>query len=165
MSTKIFNTIQTKTIRKTLRRTQTDAERKLWSRLRNKQFYGYKFYRQYGVGKYIADFYCPKLKLIVEADGGQHYEEKGELKDRKRDEYFALMHITVERFSNSDILKNIDDVLVQLSQKLPQPLFEQKRGIISKKRGINEQRYLCNRHRYGRGENLCFLRDSTLFEG
>jgi len=104
---------------KVLRINQTNAERKLWSRLRDKQFYGYKFYRQYGVGQYIADFYCPKLKLIVEVDGGQHYEEKGLIKDTKRDEYFTSMHISVIRFNNRDVLTNIEGVLIELSKRTP----------------------------------------------
>jgi very-short-patch-repair endonuclease len=66
---RVFNTIQTKTKRIVLRKNQTDAEKKLWARLRNKQFYGYKIFRQYGVGQYIADFYCPRLKLVIEVDG------------------------------------------------------------------------------------------------
>ena len=67
---RIFNTLFIKNKRKSLRKSQTDAEKKLWSKLRNKNIFGYKFYRQYGIGPYIADFYCPKLKLAVEADGG-----------------------------------------------------------------------------------------------
>ena len=116
---RVFNTIQTKTNRRVLRKNQTDAEKKLWGRLRNKQFYGYKIYRQYGIGQYIADFYCPKLKLVVEVDGGQHFEKKGLSKDKKRDEYFALVNITVVRFSNRDVLTNMDGVLEELNKRTP----------------------------------------------
>jgi very-short-patch-repair endonuclease len=76
-------------------------------------------YGQYGVGQYIADFYCPSLKLVIEVDGGQHFEEKGLIKDKKRDDYFALVHITVVRFSNTDVLTNIDGVLAELSKRTP----------------------------------------------
>ena len=58
--------------RQELRRNQTEAEKTLWAHLRNKQFYGMKFFRQYSFGPYILDFYCPTMKLAVELDGGQH---------------------------------------------------------------------------------------------
>jgi len=125
---KLFNTTGTKKYRKALRKTQTDAEKKLWSRLRNKSFYGYKFYRQYGIGKYIADFYCPKLKLVVEADGGQHYEEKGKMNDMIRSEYFALAQIKVLRFNDRDILMDLDSVLTALTQELPPAPLYTKEG-------------------------------------
>ena len=67
-----FNWPSAKTRRRSLRKSSTDAERKLWSKLRNKQLAGLKFFRQYSVGPYILDFYCPTLRLDIEADGGQH---------------------------------------------------------------------------------------------
>ncbi len=60
-----------------LRKEQTDAERKLWSILRNRQLSGVKFRRQFPIGRYMLDFYSPEHKLGIEADGGQHYEDKG----------------------------------------------------------------------------------------
>jgi very-short-patch-repair endonuclease len=66
------------------RKNQTNAERKLWLVLRNRQLSGAKFRRQFPIGKYILDFYSPEYKLGIEADGGQHYEEKGRLKDKQR---------------------------------------------------------------------------------
>ena len=59
-----------------LRNNMTDAERLLWSRLRNRQLKGKQVYRQKIIGDYIVDFYCPKAKLVIEVDGGQHYTEK-----------------------------------------------------------------------------------------
>ncbi|MCX5781400.1 MAG: endonuclease domain-containing protein [Elusimicrobia bacterium] len=119
---KIFNSIKNKDVRILLRKNQTDAEKKIWSRLRNKQLFGYKFYRQYGIRNYIVDFYCPKFKLVVEIDGGQHYDEKGSLSDKKRDEYFGLMKIKVLRFNNMDILKNIDEVMTEMSNTITPPV-------------------------------------------
>jgi len=58
----------------------TDAEKLLWSKLRGKQLNGHQFYRQKIIGRYIADFYCPKSKLVIEADGGQHYGSEGQKK-------------------------------------------------------------------------------------
>ena len=62
--------------RRALRRNQTESEKVFWAHLRNKQFYGMKFFRQYGIGPYILDFYCPTIKLAVELDGGQHNQSE-----------------------------------------------------------------------------------------
>lgn len=59
-----------------LRKNMTDAERFLWLKVRMRQINGYQFYRQRIIGDYIIDFFCPKLKLVIELDGGQHYSGK-----------------------------------------------------------------------------------------
>jgi len=56
--------------RRDLRRNQTEAEKTFWSQVRNRQFYGLRFFRQYSIGPYILDFYCPKTNIAVELDGG-----------------------------------------------------------------------------------------------
>ena len=103
----------------------TNAEKLLWSHLRNKQL-GVKFRRQFSVGEYITDFYCPNLKLAVEVDGGQHYTKEGIEYDNKRTEYLNSIKIEVVRYTNIDILMNIDRVLIDLakiinSKKQPLP--------------------------------------------
>ena len=65
-----------------LRKHQTDAEKKLWAILRNRQLAGVKFRRQFSMSKYILDFYSSEYRIGIEVDGGQHYEDKG----RERDE-------------------------------------------------------------------------------
>jgi very-short-patch-repair endonuclease len=60
-----------------LRNKMTDAQRRLWSKLRLKQLNGYQFYRQSVIGNYIVDFRSPALKLVIEVDGGQHYSDEG----------------------------------------------------------------------------------------
>jgi very-short-patch-repair endonuclease len=90
-----------------LRREATDAERRLWSRLRNRQLGGFKFRQQETIGRCIADFACVECKLIVEADGGQH----GEKADRERTVYLNSLGWAVLRFWNNDILQNTDGVL------------------------------------------------------
>ena len=70
--------------RRELRRNQTDAEKAFWSRVRNKLFLGLKFFRQYSMGPYILDFYCPEKKLAVEVDGGQHNLTDGREYDAER---------------------------------------------------------------------------------
>ena len=64
-----------KTRRRELRVNQTDTEKIIWQKLRNKQVNGFKFFRQYSIGAYIVDFYCSELRLVVELDGYQHNEE------------------------------------------------------------------------------------------
>ena len=96
----------------------TDAEKLLWSKIRRKQLKGFQFYRQKIIGNYIADFYCPTLKLVIEVDGGQHYSDKGREIDRIRDNYMRGAGITVIRFSDRDVLKNLEAVLEGIWKKL-----------------------------------------------
>jgi very-short-patch-repair endonuclease len=101
-----------------LRKNLTDAELKLWQNLRGKRLKGYQFYRQKNIGNYIVDFYCPAGKLIIELDGGQHYAEEGIESDKIRDNYLAGLRFTVLRFSDRDVLKNIDGVLQRIYEHL-----------------------------------------------
>ena len=116
---RIFNQEETKKRRQELRKNSTNAERLLWSKLKNKQMGGYKFSRQYGIGYYIADFYCPALKLVIEVDGGQHYSEEGMMHDKQREEFLKGMAIRLIRFNNLDVLKNIEGVFESIQRELP----------------------------------------------
>ncbi|WP_421792658.1 endonuclease domain-containing protein [Hyphobacterium sp.] len=91
-----------------LRRDQTDAEGKLWYLLRNRNLAGRKFKRQLPVGPFIADFACLELKLIIEADGGQHADQKSY--DDERTAWLESKGWRVLRFWNHDILTNLDGV-------------------------------------------------------
>lgn len=93
-----------------LRKNQTDAENKLWRILRSRQLNGIKFRRQFSVDRYILDFYSPEHKLCIEADGGQHYEDKGRQKDEIRAQKLSLLGIQILRFSDNEILNNIEGV-------------------------------------------------------
>ena len=101
-----------------LRKNQTDAEKILWNKLRNRQIDGYKFRRQVPVGAYIVDFICMSVKLIIELDGGQHAEQQDY--DQKRTAYLETKSIQVIRFWNNDILTNVDGVLETLTLTLSQ---------------------------------------------
>lgn len=101
-----------------LRSNLTDAEQLLWSRIRRKQLFGFKFNRQKPIGKYIVDFYCFEAKLIIELDGGQHFTEVGIDSDQVRDRYLRSQGFTVLRYSNRDVLKNIVGVLVDITERL-----------------------------------------------
>ena len=92
----------------------TEAEKLLWSKIRGKQLKGYQFYRQKIIGNYIADFYCPKTKLVIEVDGGQHYSVEGKEKDRVRDDYMAEAGITILRFSDREVFEEIKAVLEKI---------------------------------------------------
>ena len=102
-----------KQISRNLRRNMTDAETLLWSKLRGKQLKGCQFYRQKIIDNYIADFYCPKAKVVIEVDGGQHYSIEGK-EDQMRDDYITKEGITVLRFSDREVLRNLDAVLEKI---------------------------------------------------
>lgn len=108
---------------RTLRKNQTDAELKLWYKLRNRQLLGVKFRRQFPIENYILDFYSPDIKLAIELDGGQHFSDDNVIsKDVKRTVELEKNGIKVLRFTNTDILKNIDSVCEAIIQNLnPSP--------------------------------------------
>ncbi len=106
-----------KELSKSLRDNLTEAERCLWTRIRLKHLC-YMFYRQKPIGEYIVDFYCPKARLVVEVDGGQHFTEDEASNDRVRDEYMRSLGLMVLRFSNSEVLKNADSVAVTIYELL-----------------------------------------------
>jgi very-short-patch-repair endonuclease len=107
-----------KQISRTLRNNSTDAERRLWSALRLKQLNGFQFYRQRIIVNYIVDFFCPRAKLIIEVDGGQHYFGKTQINDLKRDEYLKKIGFEVLRFSDRDVLTNIEGVVENILTNL-----------------------------------------------
>jgi len=104
--------------RRELRRNQTDAERVLWAKVRNRQFVGIKFFRQYSIGPYIVDFYCPTVKLAVELDGGQHGQSDTKSYDAARSEYLRTHGIDVMRFWDNEVLLDIEGVLSNLALKV-----------------------------------------------
>jgi len=103
---------------RSLRENMTEAERLLWEKIRRKQLKGYQFYRQKTIGNAIVDFYCPKAKLVIELDGGQHYSSEGKEKDRTRDEYMKDIGLKVLRFSDKEVFKNTRGVLERIWEYL-----------------------------------------------
>ena len=98
-----------------LRRDPTIVERRLWYRLRNGQIDGHRFRRQHPVGPYVLDFYCPRLRLAIELDGGQH-DFAGKIeRDQRRDLWLAARGVSVLRFWNSDVIENMAGVLERIS--------------------------------------------------
>jgi very-short-patch-repair endonuclease len=98
------------TFARRLRRDQTDAERVLWFRLRDRRLNGLKFKRQVPIDKYIADFCCAEARLIVELDGGQHATRD----ETNRTVILESMGYLVLRFWNNDVLSNTDGVLEEI---------------------------------------------------
>ena len=92
-----------------LRKSATDAEVRVWSRLRNRNLEGFKFKRQEPIGHYIVDFVCHETKLIIELDGGQHTEPNAY--DDRRTGFLIQNGYTVIRFWNNDVLQNTESIL------------------------------------------------------
>ncbi len=116
--TQIYNRTSEKEKRRRLRNAMTEPEIILWSRLKNKQVGGYKFRRQYSVGPYILDFYCPEKKLAIEVDGGSHFTEDGMAYDRVRESAIGQFGIHFLRFTNADIRENLYGVLTVIDDTL-----------------------------------------------
>ena len=94
-----------------LRAELTDAEQVLWRHVRRKQIRGAQFYRQKPLLAFIVDFYCPAAKLVIELDGGQHFDEGHRFRDEARDGALAGLGLRVLRFDNRQVLLETDAVL------------------------------------------------------
>jgi very-short-patch-repair endonuclease len=118
-----------------LRTASTDAERLLWSRLRDRRLAGYKFRRQHPVGRFFADFACLEATLVVEIDGGQHYDDQARSADDRRTVALIAEGFQVLRFSNRDVLAECDAVLSRILEALaardphPSPLPQAGEGV------------------------------------
>jgi very-short-patch-repair endonuclease len=112
-----------------LRKQQTDTERKLWARLRDRRLGGVKFRRQHPIGPYIVDFCCPEAKLVIELDGGQHTTQRNG--DERRSLFIEAQGYGVLRFWDNEVLLNIEGVLERIGEALadphPGPLPERER--------------------------------------
>ncbi|MBI4224158.1 MAG: endonuclease domain-containing protein [Deltaproteobacteria bacterium] len=107
---RIYNKLKLKPLKRQLRRDSTKAERIVWNLVRNRQIGNLKFLRQSGVGNFILDFYCPKLKFAIEIDGGHHSDDEVERSDALRTKYLNSFGIKVLRFWNNDVLYNSEGV-------------------------------------------------------
>jgi very-short-patch-repair endonuclease len=96
---------------RSLRSNPTDSEQRLWSRLRRKQILGVQFYRQRPIGRYVVDFYAPAVRVVVEVDGGQHFEPEHAERDRQRSGYLQTQGLEVLRFTDHEVLLELDAVV------------------------------------------------------
>ncbi|MBR3933804.1 MAG: endonuclease domain-containing protein [Clostridia bacterium] len=105
---------------KELRKNMTPSEKKLWYQfLKN---YDIRFQRQKPLGNYIADFYCAKARIVIELDGGGHYEENQIQKDIIRTNDLVNMNLSVLRFTNTDIQNNFNDVCALINKTVKSSL-------------------------------------------
>ena len=101
-----------------LRRDQTEAEARLWSRLRSRQLVGAKFRRQVALGPFVVDFCCLEVGLIVEVDGGQHAERREA--DSSRSQQLAAVGFRVLRVWNDEVLRETEGVLQEIARAIEQ---------------------------------------------
>jgi very-short-patch-repair endonuclease len=94
------------------------AEVLLWMHLSRKQMAGHKFRRQYGVDRYVIDFYCPNLKLAIEIDGPSHIEEGAGEYDKTRQSYIEALGIRFLRFRNDEVYGDLNGVLQTIGAKI-----------------------------------------------
>ena len=125
---------------KDLRSRMTDAERRLWYRLRAHRLNGCKFKRQVPIGPYVVDFASLERKLIVEVDGGQHAASET---DRRRDAFLRGQGYRVIRFWNNDVLRQTDSVLEEIVAAIgnaaaPLPAHFVRHPLPEGERGKNE---------------------------
>jgi very-short-patch-repair endonuclease len=106
------------TFARELRSNHTDAETVFWSAVRSRRLMGLKFRRQHPVPPYFLDFYCHEHRLCVEIDGGQHQEESALRRDAERTEFLESSGIRILRFSNPDVLQNLEGVLVEICKEV-----------------------------------------------
>ncbi len=101
-----------------LRRSATEAEKKLWQLLRNRQLKGRKFRRQHAIDKYVLDFYCHECSLAIELDGGIHDDKMNRLYDQARTDSLEDLGITVIRFRNDEVIEEIESVMTMIAKHL-----------------------------------------------
>ncbi len=101
----------------TNRKNMTPAEMALWQQIRGKQL-GVKFLRQYIIGDYIVDFFCPSKQLVIEVDGKYHYAEDNKEFDDIRDNYLTQQGYKVLRFVNEQVLCDTERTIEIIRQQL-----------------------------------------------
>jgi very-short-patch-repair endonuclease len=114
---------------RSLRRNSTDAERIIWNAIRAHRVHGASFRRQTPIGPYIVDFACHDTRLVVEIDGGQHFEPEHLRRDARRDAFLSSKGYRVLRFNNHDVMTNRQGVLETIASAIartPSPPLPRK---------------------------------------
>jgi len=107
----IYNTTKSGAYRKKLRKSLTPAEAVPWKCLQRSKLLGKKFRRQFSIGRYIVDFYCPECRLAIELDGLGHYAINADLYEAERTKYLGSCGIRILRFENKILISNLEAVL------------------------------------------------------
>jgi very-short-patch-repair endonuclease len=122
-----------------LRRNSTDAERILWSELRDHRLNGAGFRRQVPIESYVADFMCHAAKVVIELDGGQHFSDQAEGADAKRSAAIEAKGFLVLRFSNHDVMTNrvgvLETIAAALAERAPTLTLPRRRERGQEKQG------------------------------
>lgn len=122
--TRIFNRTEEKEKRRILRNNMTSAERLLWERLRKRQVKNKRFLRQFSVGKYVIDFYCPEIKLAIEVDGETHSSDEEIEYDQNRQTELEDFGISFLRITNEEIFGNIHNVILKIETVIDETPFD-----------------------------------------
>ena len=99
-----------------LRNNSTLGEILLWKQLRGGKIRGYTFNRQKPLANYIVDFYCKSLRLVIEVDGGYHFEEEQQILDKKRQQILEEMQLNFLRFHDEEVRKDMPQVLQKIEE-------------------------------------------------
>ena len=129
---KLFNPLWSTERRSELRGNMTEPEKKLWNGLRRNTL-GIKFRRQFGVGPYIVDFCSPMHRIVIEVDGDSHFTPDGLLYDADRDAYLTGLEFRTFRFTNNEVMTNLNGVLLQIAASCPPPFQGGDRGGLTPK--------------------------------
>jgi len=113
----LYNDADLKRLRQKLRKSPVLPEIILWRELRNSKL-GKKFRRQYGVGKFVLDFYCPEMRIGIELDGHTHDNPESHQNDKIRQKFIERQNIKMIRFQNQEVLNNLEGVVEEIKKFL-----------------------------------------------
>ena len=132
--TEVYNKKSQIEKRRLLRANSTQAEKLLWAILRNSQLGGYKFRRQFGVGLYIVDFYCPAAHLVIELDGAVHLTEEAQINDELRQKDIEVLGLTILRFTNDQVSSDLNFVVSNILSALQKDRPPLQNPLLTKER-------------------------------
>ncbi len=102
---------------RTLRKNQTNAEKIIWRKIRSRQLAGFKFRRQHNIDRFIVDFYCDEIRLIIEIDGDVHAYEQRINYDKQRQKILESKEFKIARYTNYEVFNNLNGVLEDILRK------------------------------------------------
>jgi len=135
-----YNKTEEKEKRRALRQSETIAEKNMWSQLRNRQFLGLKFRRQYSVDKYIIDFYCPEYKIAIELDGSIHNLDEVKQKDAIRQKHIEKYGIKFIRITNEEYLSNSNKTFQKIEEEIEKNIKQTERLRHSKLKKVFDEK-------------------------
>lgn len=122
--TQLFNRKNELEKRRLLRKNTTEAEKRAWMYLRKRQICNERFLRQFSIKQFVLDFYCPRLRLAIEIDGGIHFANEDIIQyDLDRQKYIESLGIEFLRFVNDQVFENLDEVMKMIKVKVKEMQF------------------------------------------